>query len=348
MGLAYFLWLVGGFLGLHHFYLGRDLQGFLWWSTLGGYFGCGWLRDLFLIPQYVKDANNDSQYLAKLSEKMRTNKVPPFSTSRFTGMVIVGYLFGSVVSSAIPLEEAGGIDWQFLQILVPLGCALGVWCVGNIGHEEGSLIWPVLAAYAAYPVYRYYGGDISFSLIVIAASYMFDWKSKQWRRRITHKKSLVKRTAMVSTCAIIYLSLWGCNMYFNGVITDAYGDQIPISEAIHHFFTSPWWTDLGRTIVDTIEYAKHHGWEEVWKMVIELSDPHGENNAFKVLELDSSANQTLINSRCRQLSVKWHPDKIKDTQMKAEAQEKFYEVQQACELLSTSKAKRRRNNKKST
>jgi DnaJ family protein C protein 22 len=80
MVLTYLLWLVGGFLGLHHFYLGRDIQGFLWWCTVGGYFGFGWLGDLFYIPQYVKDANNDSDYLARLSHKMRTTKTVSLNT----------------------------------------------------------------------------------------------------------------------------------------------------------------------------------------------------------------------------------------------------------------------------
>lgn len=45
------------------------------------------------------------------------------------------------------------------------------------------------------------------------------------------------------------------------------------------------------------------------------------------------------------LSVKWHPDKVKDPAEKQIAQEKFYEIQQACEILSKNKAKRRRKNK---
>lgn len=69
--LTYLLWLCGGVFGLHHFYLGRDLQGVLWWLTLGGYFGCGWIRDIFMIPEYVKEANRDADYMAKLSMKMR-------------------------------------------------------------------------------------------------------------------------------------------------------------------------------------------------------------------------------------------------------------------------------------
>lgn len=59
---AYFLWLIGGILGLHHYYLGRDLHGFLWCCTLGGYFGLGWLRDVFHIREYVSEANEDGAY----------------------------------------------------------------------------------------------------------------------------------------------------------------------------------------------------------------------------------------------------------------------------------------------
>lgn len=47
------------------------------------------------------------------------------------------------------------------------------------------------------------------------------------------------------------------------------------------------------------------------------------------------------------LAVKWHPDKFKDPQEKIIAQEKFYEVQQSCEILSKNKMRRSRKNKKS-
>lgn len=72
--LTYLLWLVGGVCGLHHFYLGRDLQGVLWWCTFGGYFGFGWLRDLFYIGEYVADANNDEKYLKKVDYMVRVHE----------------------------------------------------------------------------------------------------------------------------------------------------------------------------------------------------------------------------------------------------------------------------------
>jgi hypothetical protein len=48
----------------------------------GGYFGFGWFRDLWRIPEYVKDANDDPDYLRWLAEKMRDKKKPPFSVPK--------------------------------------------------------------------------------------------------------------------------------------------------------------------------------------------------------------------------------------------------------------------------
>jgi DnaJ family protein C protein 22 len=78
MFLTYVLWLVGGFFGLHHIYLERDSQAFLWWCTLGGYVGCGWLRDIFHIPEYVADANEDKKFMEKYIQRLRTHETVIF------------------------------------------------------------------------------------------------------------------------------------------------------------------------------------------------------------------------------------------------------------------------------
>ncbi|XP_075229309.1 TM2 and DnaJ domain-containing protein wurst [Lycorma delicatula] len=344
---TYILWLVGGVFGVHHFYLERDLQGFLWWSTLGGYFGLGWLCDLFLIPQYVADANKEPKYVEKLIKSVRSNKKPPFSSTRFFGMLLVGYLWSCVVSFAIPEEEFGGFSWQWLQILVPLACALGVWSVGNIGHEEGSLWWPLAAAYLTYPLYLYRMNEVSFTCMVFACALAFDVKSKKWRQRVKPRKGVVKRIVIISVCCLLYLSLWMSYLYFNAKFEDSDGEEIPLYEAIHDSLRSPWWSEFKQSLYDTWLFAQTHGWTEAWKQVIDLSEINKEENAFLVLELSSRANQTEINSRCRMLSLRWHPDKVKDEE-KTYAKERFYEIQQACELLSSSRSKRRRKNKKFT
>ena len=67
---------------MHHFYLGRDRHAFVWWATLGGIFGFGWLRDAVRIGEYVDDANDESNYMEVLVAKMKCLKQPPFNTVR--------------------------------------------------------------------------------------------------------------------------------------------------------------------------------------------------------------------------------------------------------------------------
>jgi len=54
--IAWLLWLLGGWLGAHRFYLGRWLSGFVYLASFG-VFGLGMLIDAFLLPSMVRDAN---------------------------------------------------------------------------------------------------------------------------------------------------------------------------------------------------------------------------------------------------------------------------------------------------
>ncbi|XP_035433234.2 dnaJ homolog subfamily C member 22 isoform X2 [Spodoptera frugiperda] len=343
---AYFMWLFTGIFGGHHFYLRRDRHAFVWWTTLGG-FVIGWLGEIFRIPRYVREANNDPQYVEELARRVIQNKKPPFSMNRFTGMLMVGYSWAQMTMFAIPPDSFWGINLRYLNLLIPVALALGVWTVGNIGNEEGSLKWPLLGAFAAYPI-RYYVFDDSiwFTIMLLASACAFDSYSKRWRRTPKKKTHNVKRVSILAVCACIYLSLWCSYLYFHGTITDSEGDEVPIYEALHHFFTSPWWLDVKQCIAETYQYAQHHGWYEVWKQIIDLSDPHGEQNAYRVLGVNRDSSQSEITSVWRKLSRENHPDKVKDEAERRAAQERFMEIQQAYEILSNSKHRRNRRNKK--
>jgi hypothetical protein len=56
VAIAYILWVLVGPLGVHRFYCGRIGTGILWFFT-GGLCGIGWLVDVFLIPDLVRQAN---------------------------------------------------------------------------------------------------------------------------------------------------------------------------------------------------------------------------------------------------------------------------------------------------
>ncbi|XP_052873028.1 dnaJ homolog subfamily C member 22 isoform X2 [Anopheles cruzii] len=344
---AYVLWLFGGIFGVHHFYLRQDRRAFLWWSTLG-YFGIGWVAEVLHIPAMVRDANDDPRFVQEFNELLRKNRKPPFSTSRFLLGVMIGYWWGQMIMIAIPQSVFFGVDWGFLHWLIPFAVALGVWTVGNMGREKGVFWHCLIASYGSY-LSRYFVMDEAYWMTATAlcCASAFDHFSKKWNVAIPKKKRLPRRLATLTVAAVAYLSLWGAFVYFNGTITDSEGDEVPVHEAIYNFLKSPWWTDLKQTLHDTLQFAKYHGWAEVWKQIIDSMDADGEQNAYKVLGISATASQNEINTLCRSLAKETHPDKVKDASKRRAAEERFMEIQQACEVLSKTRRKRSQRNKKS-
>ncbi|XP_016970706.1 dnaJ homolog subfamily C member 22 [Drosophila rhopaloa] len=343
---AYLCWLFGGIFGLHHLYLHRDRHAFIWWCTLGGYMGIGWMGELFLIPEYVRDANEDPRFVKLFVAKLQAYPKPTYSSKRFVGQVMIGHLFGQVCAMAIPESLVGGWDLSFLHWAIPLFVSLGVWLVGNIGREQGVWWHCLLAAYLVYPA-RYLIYDETYSLLLtgLVAALTFDGISKQWRRTPPRRGSAGERTFKLTTAVVIYCAFWGSFLYFNGTISDEDGGEVPIHEAIHNFLASAWWTDLKQALLDTYNYAQHHGWYETWKEVFESMDVDGERNSYKVLGVSATASQAEITASYRRLSKEYHPDKVKDEALRAQAHQRFIEIQQAYSVLSKIKSNRRRKNK---
>ncbi|KAG7211214.1 hypothetical protein KM043_010530 [Ampulex compressa] len=306
---AYLLWLLGGFLGAHHLYLGRDAHAFVYITTFGGYLGAGWLRDLFKIPSYVAEANEDPAFLEDFKRKVRLHRKPPFSTIRFLAAITVSYLWAELYSNAIPQEEIYGINFRHLLVLTPAVIALGVWTVGNIGTEQGSIWSALVSAYASYPSLYYITDETMWLFFMIVAS----------------------------------------TLTFDAfVVTDSTGEEVKLSDAIKHFLTSPIWLDLKVSLEATWNQAKSQGFWATWAQLVDLTDPRGEINAYKVLGLSQTASQTEVTSRWRTLSRDNHPDKVKGSEEeRRKAQEKFMEIQQAYEILSMAKNRRQRRNRRS-
>ena len=139
--LAYVLWFFFGIFGVHHFYLKRDRHAFVWWSTLGGLCGLGWVRDFWRLPDYVQEANEDEDGYVNDNnddghDAGRGGK-PKLSYTRLGGMVLMGYIFGYLVMFACPQEWFRTTDsdtwWYrkklitaFLLVVPPVAAALGM------------------------------------------------------------------------------------------------------------------------------------------------------------------------------------------------------------------------------
>lgn len=155
---TYALWAVGGPLGLHHLYLGRDSHALLWMLTLGG-FGLGWAREFFRIPAYVGEANQEAE---RVKRRPPTAIPPPMSPVRFAGQVCVGIYFGTV--ALIGLNSLS----FFYVIVLPLCVGAGVHLVSSVGQQTSDLHKTLTACLITSPVF--YGSTLSPLPISIAAT----------------------------------------------------------------------------------------------------------------------------------------------------------------------------------
>lgn len=231
--LTYLFWLFGGWIGLHHFYLNKTVQGFLYLCCPGGYFGAGWIRDLWRIPTYVKDANDDPEYLKNLAKQMNDKKRPPISFARMGGQLVIGNLFGLLTQMCIPGPEDVGVDLLLVaDLLAPLATAIGIYLVGNLGKQQGDFKWPLLGCYIMTPLHIM--GHTSYVYTTILGIVAFQAYARSWRRQIREPASRCKQFLLIFIFFSIYLSLWSSYIYFNLKITTKDGDKIK--------FATPWAT----------------------------------------------------------------------------------------------------------
>lgn len=157
--------------------------------------------------------------------------------------------------------------------------------VGNIGRQQGTIKHCLIVAYLVYPIrFFVYDETIWLSLVLTCSALAFDSWSKEHDKTTRPKRSWKKRVVRLSVGICIYLSVFGAFLYFNGKISDGDGGEIPVHEAIQNVFTSPWWSDLQQSLIDTWVYAQHHGWYEIYNQILESIDVDGERNAFKVIK----------------------------------------------------------------
>lgn len=334
--IAYLCWMFGGLFGLHHLYLGRDDHALITFTTFGGYFTLGLIRDLWRLPEYVKDANNDLQYLDWLHVQIKSNKRPSSSFVRQSGLMMLGNLFAYLVGYALPKELLHDDMVTVIKfLLVPSASAFGVWLAGNVGRHQGSIKKPLIAAYlAAVPSLFLDMQHGSFS--TIAAVIVFNKYSKEWRLKRSQPKPLVKRLTLILLCVTIYVSMWSSWLYFGCTIEDPETQQpIKCRVALENFFRSSAYMNLSEAVWMLYQHVKHQGFIGLWKEVMQEFDVSGRSNSLKVLGLGEDASQQEILAQYRKLSKEFHPDKERDAQKKPEKHEKFIEIQEAYRRLKS-------------
>ncbi|XP_071792139.1 dnaJ homolog subfamily C member 22-like [Asterias amurensis] len=333
---AYVLWWFLGWLGVHHFYLGRDRHAFVWWATGGGIFRLGWFRDLWRLPSYVDSANEEPYYMERLTEMIRIRKSPPFNPSRFIGQACFGTFLGHL--SMLAISEDFAVAYPIVRsLVVPFCVAIGVHIVGNIGRETGHFKWAIVGA--VIPALKLISNPHIVVYMALLSAILFQ-RDRSFKRKPS-QRGLCSRLFVLFVAGSMIMSLWGSALYFNASVTTSDGETIRFRDAVDHFFGSPIWKEFKETIKALFHEGWEKGWENMWSRFVQSLDPEGEQNAYQVLGLSKGVTQAEITKRYRTLVREMHPDKIRNGN-KEEAAAAFMKIQSAYETLSKIKEKRAR------
>uniref|UniRef100_A0A3B5LE04 DnaJ homolog subfamily C member 22 n=1 Tax=Xiphophorus couchianus TaxID=32473 RepID=A0A3B5LE04_9TELE len=310
---AYALWAMGGPLGLHHLYLGRDSHALLWMLTLGG-FGFGWARELIRIPTYVSEANRDT----KKERGPPKEGLPPVSPVRFAGQVCVGIYFGMVA-----LIGLNSLSFFYL-IVLPLSVGAGVHLVSSVGQQTADLQKTLTACLVTSPIF--YGSSLSPLPISLAASI-----TASQHRRFKPPKALPRLYRIGLACLAFSAPLGYC--FFYNTTATLYYLSDSIAALLDIFWFLPWLRSvleyfllIPYRILCALTGGGYH--EEAWRKVLEVllkEYTHREKEALKVLSLETEASLEEITRSYRELAKTWHPDHNPNN----DAEKMFMKVQEA-------------------
>ncbi|KAG9340248.1 hypothetical protein JZ751_021689 [Albula glossodonta] len=320
---AYALWAIGGPLGLHHLYLGRDSHALLWLLTLGG-FGVGWAREVFRIPAYVNEANREA---AGRTERRRQARPPPMSVARFAGQVCVGIYFGVVA-----LIGLSSLNF-FNLIVLPLSVGAGVHLVSCAGLETSDLWKTLTTCLITSPIF--YGSTLSPLPISLAASVTAAQHRQFKPPRATNvpPEPLVSRLYRLGLAWLAFSAPLGYCVFHNTTATLYYLSDCfaAVLDALWFF---PW-------LKGVLEYLLLLPYRVLCAVTGGGGGGEAEDFWRKVLSVSKEASLEEITHSYRELVKVWHPDH--NPTRAQEAQQMFIQIQEAYEtLLRRHKAFRRR------
>ncbi|KAM6308061.1 dnaJ homolog subfamily C member 22 [Podargus strigoides] len=303
---AYGLWALGGPLGLHHIYLGRDSHALLWMLTLGG-FGAGWLWDFWHLPGWVAAANS-----ATVPRDHR-GTVPALSPLRVVGQVVVGTYFG--------LVAALGLPWVPALLAQPLAVGLGVQLVSSVGDQTAAA--PNVLA-TAFLVSLLFQGRVLAVLPASLAATVAAQRHRRHKPRGAPRPRLAARLYRLALACLAFAAPLACRGLCGaaGVL----GTLLALPRAATELLLLP--LRAGRLLAQVLGVAggsprggfEASGWSE------------RQRRAYEVLGLPAGSPAEDVHRSYRELVKVWHPDH--NRHRGEDAAQRFLELQEAYEELA--------------
>uniref|UniRef100_A0A669PZ85 DnaJ homolog subfamily C member 22 n=1 Tax=Phasianus colchicus TaxID=9054 RepID=A0A669PZ85_PHACC len=308
---AYGLWALGGPLGLHHLYLGRDSHALLWMLTLGG-FGAGWLSDLWHLHHWVATANS--------TRRQHRRAVPALSPILLVGQVVVGTYFGLVAALALP--------WVPQLLAQPLAVGLGVLLTASVGEQSTKAHRVLTAAFLTSLLFQ---AQLLAVLPSSVAAGMAAQRHRCYQHPVGPPLRLRARLFCLGMAYMAFAVPVGYRLLHSTAGALGWVGTIPMRSLQSlawmlgllraYIYIGCMWLILGCL------GGKH--WEE-WGLLL----PHPIESLFclfQVLGIQPGSGIEEVQRSYRELVKVWHPDH--NRQRVEEAEQRFIELQEAYEAL---------------
>ncbi|XP_054033467.1 dnaJ homolog subfamily C member 22 [Dryobates pubescens] len=307
---AYGLWALGGPLGLHHLYLGRDSHALLWMLTLGG-FGGAWLWDFWHLPGWVAAANGTAV------PTDHSGAVPAFSPVRLAGQVAVGMYFG--------LVAALGLPWVPALLAQPLAVGLGVLLVSWVGNEMTE---PPSTLAAAFLTSLLLKGRVLALLPVSVAASVAAQRHRRYKPRGMPRPGLPTRLYHLGLACLAFTTPLVCRGFCGAA--GALGTLLALPRAAIELLLlplRPFWL-----LAEVLGILSTNPARESGASFRQSSWSERQQWAYEVLGLPSGSSTEDVHRSYRELVKLWHPDH--NRHRAEEAERRFIELQEAYEELA--------------
>lgn len=283
--IAYVTWLFGGLFGLHHFYLRRDKQGFIYLITFGGFL-VGFLRDLYRLPEYVKESNEDNTYMEKLKLQQEQLKTPLFMSSRFISSIVVGSVYGYMVIKCLSISETEfNYNWYeiLIRFLSPLVVSIVVYLIGTEGPITCSFEWPLLGSYLSLVVDSIKQSTSIFNASIIAAL-LLNWNlkwDKDYFERVKRRK-LTTRIFYVALGFVLFSGLLSVFIWKNASL-EYQGEKVTLGEYFEKLYNTEEMKKAREILKMLWDFYQAHGLRRLINHFYYGYDPEAIAHAYKVI-----------------------------------------------------------------
>ena len=280
-------------------------------------------------------------------------------------MVIFGTYFGFLVSCLVALprkeenDNGDALWWTNVVygLLRAIGCAIGIWIVGNMGEEmiyttklpkEGdTLLQPDdnLQKGEFMKLTQWCTGSFILLNRPALGGIIYAVRRRRYRPTMVPQQSSMSRVGKHIMKCIVFSALMTIAVYNHGAI-NFNGHKVFLSDAVKNAMNSNFWKEF-----DWEQFRQQQQSSSGSDYLKRAFDISGERAARRTLGVSKDATHAEVRSAYKKLALKYHPDKVGADATEQEIEEtnrQFVKVQEAYDVLNSIEQDRKKKERGAT